>query len=111
VLSSFKELKDNKKFSQKIDMIKNINIFIRKVEENKIKDVLILRYFYFIIDVEYQLTTYVKYLLRNYNENIIPEYNDAYVKQNENKLIINDTAIERNKYLIIILLLKMMLKK
>ena len=98
VLSSFKELKDNKKFSQKIDMIKNINIFIQKVEENKIKDVLILRYFYFIIDVEYQLTTYIKYLLRDYNENIIPKYNDAYVKQNENKLIINDTAIEINNF-------------
>ena len=98
VLSSFKELKDNKEFSQKIDMIKYINIFIQKVKDNKIKNVIILRYFYFIIDVEYKLTTYVKYLLRNYDENIIPKYNNAYVKQNENKLIINDIAIEINNF-------------
>lgn len=89
ILESFEELKDSK-FAKKINMIKDIRDFINKVKNNEIKDMLVLRYFYFIIDVEYKLKKNMKILISNYDENI-KAYKDGYVIKGENKLIINDT--------------------
>ena len=89
VFETFQELND-KKFLKKINMIKMLQDFIKKVKNNEIRDRTILNYFFFIIDVEYKLDKYIKRLINEYSENN-HFYQDAYVNQIENKLIIKNS--------------------
>ena len=66
VISSFLELENDEDFIDKKNLIQKLCIIINKVEENKIKDSLILTYFYFIIDMEYKLDPFIIKALNNY---------------------------------------------
>ena len=67
VLNSYDDLNDDN-FSKKIYLTKNLYRLIEKVEQNKIKDRFILMYFYFVIDMEYELDLGLIILLDNYDE-------------------------------------------
>jgi hypothetical protein len=54
ILESFEE-SDDEEFEDKIYLIKNASKFIYNVKNDKIKDRLILNYFYFIMDVENEI--------------------------------------------------------
>lgn len=92
VFKTFKELSDVK-FQKKIEMISVLFDFINKVKTKKIKDRIILAYFYFIIDVEYDIDLSVMLLMQNYEENNNISYKNAYVNKNENRLYINNSDI------------------
>ena len=96
VLISFLELSD-KKFNKKINMIKELNDIIYKVMFNKIKDEIILNYFYLVIDLEFELNTFTCSLLNNYKESI-KEYKNAEVDTKENRLVIYYSKIKIDNF-------------
>ena len=49
-------------------MIKELHRIIKKVENNEIKDPIILYYFYFVFQVENELSPYLMFKLKNYDE-------------------------------------------
>lgn len=51
-------------------MITYLQDFINKVKNKKIKDRIVLFYFYLLIDIEYELDLCVWLLIHNYEENI-----------------------------------------
>ena len=89
VISSFLEMENDKDFIDKKNLIQKLCIIINKVEENKIKDSLILTYFYFIIDMEYKLDPFIIKALNNYNE-VTYKYSNANYDPMTNELIINE---------------------
>ena len=91
VLGAFKEL-DDEDFLNKIDFINSIEDFIDKVKKKEIRDRVVLTYFYFIIDVEYDLELGLLFLINDYEEKDI-YYEDAYIDKSENKLYINNSDI------------------
>ena len=91
VLGAFKEL-DDEDFLNKIDFINSIEDFIDKVKKKEVKDRVVLTYFYFIIDVEYDLELGLLFLINDYEEKDI-YYEDAYNDKSENKLYINNSDI------------------
>ena len=91
VLKSFKEA-DDKDFENKIYFINSIEDFIAKVKKKEIKDRLVLAYFYFIIDIEYDLEIGLLFLINDYEEKDV-YYEDAYFDKSENKLYINNSDI------------------
>ena len=91
VLKSFKEA-DDKDFENKIYFINSIEDFIAKVKKKEIKDRLVLAYFYFIIDIEYDLELGLLFLINDYEEKDV-YYEDAYFDKSENKLYINNSDI------------------
>ena len=93
VISSFLELENDEDFIDKKNLIQKLCIIINKVEENKIKDSLILTYFYFIIDMEYKLDPFIIKALNNYNE-VTYKYSNANYDPMTNKLIINENNKE-----------------
>ena len=93
VISSFLELENDEDFLDKKNLIQKLCIIINKVEENKIKDSLILTYFYFIIDMEYKLDPFIIKALNNYNE-MTYKYSNANYDPMTNELIINENNKE-----------------
>ena len=93
VISSFLELENDEDFIDKKNLIQKLCIIINKVEENKIKDSLILTYFYFIIDMEYKLDPFIIKALNNYNE-VTYKYSNANYDPMTNELIINENNKE-----------------
>ena len=91
IFKSFKELDDDE-INKKIDMYKELEDFIIKVKEKKIKDKIILSYFYLVIDVEYELELFIMLLMSNYDEQNI-EYKNGYVNKKENKFYIYNSDI------------------
>ena len=91
IFKSFKELDDDE-IIKKIDMYKELEDFIIKVKEKKIKDKIILSYFYLVIDVEYELELFIMLLMSNYDEQNI-EYKNGYVNKKENKFYIYNSDI------------------
>ena len=90
VLETFREINE-KIFIKRINMIKKLRGFINKIKNDKIKDKIILNYFYLIIDIEYELEPYIIKLINEYTENKL--YKNAYVDKEKNKLIINGSNI------------------
>ena len=93
VLKTFLELNDND-FKKKIDMIYNLDGFISKIKKKEIKDLIILNYFYFIIDIEYELNISFKTFLY-YNEKIQIFKNTT---MKDNKLIFDNCSIIIENY-------------
>lgn len=93
VLKTFLELNDND-FKKKIDMIYNLDGFISKIKKKEIKDLIILNYFYFIIDIEYELNISLKTFLY-YNEKIQIFKNTT---MKDNKLIFDNCSIIIENY-------------
>ena len=91
IFKSFKELDDDE-INKKIDMYKALENFINKVKEKKIKDKIILSYFYLIIDVEYDLDLTIMLLMWDFDEKNI-EYKNGYVNEKENKFYIYNSDI------------------
>ena len=77
-------------------MIKNLSYFINKIKQNKVTDEFVLNYFYFILDLEYELNLTVKILLCNYEEdntnlkNVSLDLNEKILKIQFCKIIIKD---------------------
>ena len=92
ILKLYEELNDIN-FMKKINLTKELTVIINKVEKNKIKDKIILIYFYLVMDLEYEINPDLMIsALNNYDENDI-KYKDASVDLKANKLLINDTDI------------------
>ena len=91
IFKTFFEL-NKENFYKKIKMINKLRGFVRKVEKNEIKDLLVLNYFYFIIDIDYEINelNISQALINEYKEKI-HSYKNAHIK--ENKLIIENSAI------------------
>jgi hypothetical protein len=70
IFESFEE-SDDEEFEDKIYLIKNVSQFIYNVKNNKIKDRLILNYFYFIMDVENEIDPILQKNLKNMKRNMI----------------------------------------
>ena len=87
ILETFKEL-DDEEFTQKIKLTKSVSHFIYNVKENKIKDRIILNYFYFIIDFEYEIDPLLLVLSNEYEENY--SFNNCKVDEEKKELSIND---------------------
>ena len=73
-------------------MITYLQDFINKVKNKKIKDRIVLFYFYLLIDIEYELDLCVWLLIHNYEEKYL-SYKGASINKKENKLYINDSNI------------------
>ena len=87
ILESFEE-SDDDEFEDKIYLIKNISQFIYNVKNNEIKDRLILNYFYFIMDVEYEIDPILLNNAVEYEEKY--DFKNCEVNKEKNELIIND---------------------
>ena len=92
ILQSIKELKTDEKLKKKINMIKGLYEFIPYVKNHKIRDKIILTYFYLVMDVEYDLPIFMFIRIRDYirRKN---KYNNAKVDESNNKLIITKKKI------------------
>ena len=88
ILKTFLEL-NNEQFIKKINMIKSIRSTIDKVKNNEIQDLLVLNYFFFLLDLEYELKINLKTFL-HYNEKIHC-YKGAYIEADKNILIIENS--------------------
>lgn len=95
VLETFEELKDDY-FSQKIELIQNLKKIIYKVKDKKVKDKIILMYFYFVMDMEYKLDKSVIRNLNDYEEENFSYNNIIKLDTINNKLIINNEKIIDN---------------
>ena len=87
ILESFEE-SDDEEFEDKIYLIKNVSQFIYNVKNNKIKDRLILNYFYFIMDVENEIDPILQKNAEEYEEKY--DFKNCEVDKEKNELIIND---------------------
>ena len=87
IFEDFYELNDME-FKDKINMIKELQRIIKRVEKNKINDITVLFYFYFIFQVENELNNSFIMKLKNYDEKDIIDSKDTVYSKEENKLII-----------------------
>ena len=87
IFEDFYELNDME-FKDKINMIKELQRIIKRVEKNKINDITVLFYFYFIFQVENELNNSFIMKLKNYDEKDIIDNKDTVYSKEENKLII-----------------------
>ena len=97
ILNTFIELKDKEKFKDKKRMIYFLTDVIKLLEENEIKDDIVLNYLHFVLDLEYKLDMYLLSLLDDYEEKE-KVFKDALIDINENKLIIKDSDIVINNF-------------
>ena len=87
ILECFEE-SDDDEFEDKIYLIKNVSQFIYNVKNNKIKDRLVLNYFYFIMDVENEIDPILQKNAEEYEEKY--DFKNCEVDKERNELIIND---------------------
>ena len=87
ILETFEESNDTE-FAQKIEFIKDLSDFIFNVRDNKIHDILILNYFYFIMDVENKIDIDLRDNANHYEEKY--DYNNCKFDKEKNELIITD---------------------
>ena len=92
ILETIKESKDNNQFNKKINLIKNLSDCVDAVKNHKIKDKIILLYFYLVIDIEYKLSKYKINKINNFVKNK-QKYKNAKVDEINNKLIITKDKI------------------
>ena len=91
IFKTFFELtKEN--FEKKIKLTKELKTFIHRVEKKEIQDILILNYFFFVMDLEYEINelNMSETLINYYNEKS-RSYKNAYIK--DNKLLIENSEI------------------
>lgn len=98
IIMSFLDCKKNEDFLDKINLIAYLYKLVKKVENNMIKDPIILSYFYFVMDLEIELSSLFENKLANYSEEKINFKNAQYISE-ENKLIIFKK--ERNSNIVI----------
>ena len=87
ILETFEESNDTE-FAQKIEFIKDLSDFIFNVRDNKIHDILILNYFYFIMDVENKIDIDLRDNANHYEEKY--DYKNCKFDKEKNELIITD---------------------
>ena len=87
ILETFEESNDTE-FAQKIEFIKDLSDFIFNVRDNKIHDILILNYFYFIMDVENKIDIGLRDNANHYEEKY--DYKNCKFDKEKNELIITD---------------------
>ena len=87
ILETFEESNDTE-FAQKIEFIKDLSDFIFNVRDNKIHDILILNYFYFIMDVENKIDIGLRDNANHYEEKY--DYKNCKIDKEKNELIITD---------------------
>ena len=87
ILETFEESNDTE-FAQKIEFIKDLSDFIFNVRDNKIHDILILNYFYFIMDVENKIDIDLRDNANHYEEKY--DYKNWKIDKEKNELIITD---------------------
>ena len=87
ILETFEESNDTE-FAQKIEFIKDLSDFIFNVRDNKIHDILILNYFYFIMDVENKIDKDLRDNANHYEEKY--DYKNCKFDKEKNELIITD---------------------
>ena len=87
ILETFEESNDTE-FAQKIEFIKDLSDFIFNVRDNKIHDILILNYFYFIMDVENKIDIDLRDNANHYEEKY--DYKNCRFDKEKNELIITD---------------------
>ena len=87
ILETFEESNDTE-FAQKIEFIKDLSDFIFNVRDNKIHDILILNYFYFIMDVENKIDIDLRDNANHYEEKY--DYKNCKIDKEKNELIITD---------------------
>jgi hypothetical protein len=87
IIMSFLDCKKDEDFLDKIKLITYLYKLIKKVENNMIKDPIILAYFYFVMDLEIELSSLFENKLANYSEEKISFKNAQYIPE-ANKLIL-----------------------
>ena len=90
IFKTFFEL-DKENFYKKIKMINYLKSFILDIEKKDIKDTLVLNYFYFIMDLEYEIKELNDISLINDYSEANKSYKNAHIK--DNKLIIENSEI------------------
>ena len=77
---------------KKIKLTKKLKTFIHRVEKKEIQDILILNYFFFVMDLEYEINELnMSHTLINYYNEKSRSYKNAYIK--DNKLLIENSEI------------------
>ncbi len=77
---------------KKIKLTKKLKTFIHRVEKKEIQDILILNYFFFVMDLEYEINELnISETLINYYNEKSRSYKNAYIK--DNKLLIENSEI------------------
>jgi hypothetical protein len=91
IFKTFLELtKEN--FEKKIKLTKELKTFIHRVEKKEIQDILIINYFFFVMELEYEINElYMSETLINYYNEKSRSYKNAHIK--DNKLLIENSEI------------------
>ena len=101
VILSFLELNDDNEFLQKKELFIFLKEITENVEKNEIKDLTVLTYFYFAIDVETELDEFFGYKLKLYDEEIFEYKNAKYIPEKNQLIITKDNNNHEDSEIVI----------